>query len=342
MCVNPQISPPLLLGSDSSVSSGAAAWHSAQNFPFSPAQPSPAQPSHDQLPLTAVLIVQEKEQMGGKHQRGGPPQLGAGGGEGPGSPPTPGKEQPDSKSCEAGLKPDLGTFATKLKVEPGDSPHSTAAPEPGLACNPRLGGLEPEHQLTSPGHYAAPGPGKEECLGGGHGPAHPGMAAMAGLEHHGGLVPGDPVTMCHNFSVDSIMTTSVSRDPSPDTYRGYPGPGQVGPSSPGAGHQYNCLYPGPGGGTSLEELSSMTAACLSQQMSGMPVPGYPRPSWYAMPHPAADQTFPHPGAAPRQPDYFEPLGKAPSPLPAGGCADQGPYRSPSYRTNYYSQDCEKY
>ena len=90
----------------------------------------------------------------------------------------------------------------------------------------------------------------------------------------------------------------------------------------------------------------MTAACLSNQsgMGGL----YSRPSWYTMPPghspsniltPGPDQTFPQ-----TRPEYFDPIGKAPSPLPGPGCGagDQGPYRSPTYRTNYYPQDCEKY
>ena len=115
--------------------------------------------------------------------------------------------------------------------------------------------------------------------------------------------------------------------------------GNVSPSYPA------CLYPGQ---TSLEELSSMTAACLSSQ-GNMTTGLYPRPNWYTMPgHHSPSNIGP---AATDQPfsqarEYFEPLGKAPSPIPAGcgGGGDQvtAGYRSPSYRTNYYPQDCEKY
>merc|ERR1719336_3007824 len=158
----------------------------------------------------------------------------------------------------------------------------------------------------------------------------------------------DNTGQCNNFSVDSIMTTG-SRDGSPVSHDNVQLPPHTGAYRPGGWSSAGgnsppsypaCLYPGPGQ-TSLEELSSMTAACLNNQsqMSSL----YSRTSWYTMPghHSPSnivnpDQTFPQPRA-----DYFEPLGKAPSPLPSSGC-DQVPYRSPTYRTSYYSQDCEKY
>ncbi len=310
-------------------------------------------------------------------QRGGG-QLSAGGGGELGGPlgapegslsPTPTKRTPDSsgsgssgaKKCESGLKSDLGgNFTTKLKIEPGDSPHGdlTASghgmTEAELTAR-RLASLSENSDHLSPrkepgamgmagAHYGDKYGliGKEECglgVAGGH-PGHPGMAmSLEPNLHH----LTDPSVSCNNFSVDSIMTT-VSRDGSPDRLdmAGYRG----GPWAPGPGHSPSypaCLYPGPGGQTSLEELSSMTAACLSNQsgMGGL----YPRPSWYSMPghHSPSnivnpDQTFPQ-----TRPEYFDPIGKAPSPLPAGcGEGEQGAYRSPTYRTNYYPQDCEKY
>ena len=315
--------------------------------------------------------------MGSKqhgHRGGGGGQqlssVGGGGGEllGGGSPPTPHKRTPDlaAKKCDSGLKSDLGNFTTKLKIEPGDSsPHDCGLTDAELTAR-RLAALSDSDHLSPrkdgmippipPPHYSDKyGVGgvisKEECLSGPHG--HPGPMSGMSLEpnlHH----LSDPSVTCNNFSVDSIMTTGGSRDSSPQPPpgplpTGGPGPDQVSgyrghaPWGSANGHSPTypaCLYPGPGQ-TSLEELSSMTAACLNNQsqMSSL----YSRTSWYTMPghHSPSnivnpDQTFPQPRA-----DYFEPLGKAPSPLPSSGC-DQVPYRSPTYRTSYYSQDCEKY
>ena len=297
-----------------------------------------------------------KQQHG---QRGGGQLSAAGGGEaggGGGGPlgqeteslsPAPAKRAPDTsglaKRCEPGLKSDLGgNFQhTKLKTEPGDSPHShdlgPGMSEAELSAR-RLASLSDSDHLSprkegamlvgGPGHYGVIG--KEECGLAGH-PGHPGMAmSLEPNLHH----LTDPGVGCNNFSVDSIMTTS--RDGSPtglqqDTggYRTSWTAGGNSPSYPA------CLYPGQ---TSLEELSNMTAACLNNQnqMGSL----YPRPSWYSIPGhhspsnlPPPDQPFPQPR------EYFEPLGKAPSPIQA---CDQVPYRSPSYRTNYYSQECDKY
>ena len=218
------------------------------------------------IPLTALpcvqtvhplLIVQEKEQMA--KQRGGG-QLSAGGEVGGplGAPegslsPTPTKRTPDSsgaKKCESGLKADLGgNFTTKLKIEPGDSPHGdlgasgNGMTEAELTAR-RLASLSDNSDHLSPRkepggmvmtHYGDKYGliGKEECgLGVAAHPGHPGHPGMAmSLEpnlHH----LTDPSVSCNNFSVDSIMTT-VSRDGSPDRldmagYRGGPwAPGPV-------------------------------------------------------------------------------------------------------------------
>ena len=283
------------------------------------------------------------------------------------SPPSPTKRTPDSasKKCDSGLKSDLGNFTTKLKIEPGesvDSPHdcglANGITDQELTAR-RLAHLSDSEHLSPrkegmgvPAHYDKYGlVSKEECLPGHPGHGHPVSMAMS-LEpnlHH----LTDPNVSCNNFTVDSIMTTG-SRDgsPQPGAGVGHPGGGdQVSGAmsgyrgAPWGGNSPTyptCLYPGPGQ-TSLEELSSMTAACLSSQtqMSSL----YSRPSWYTMPAPGhhspsnivnnPDQSFP-------QREYFEPLGKAPSPIQSGCSGDQVPYRSPSYRTNYYSQDCEKY
>eukprot|EP00090_Calanus_glacialis_P030206 TRINITY_DN48667_c0_g1_i1.p1 TRINITY_DN48667_c0_g1~~TRINITY_DN48667_c0_g1_i1.p1 ORF type:complete len:479 (-),score=68.40 TRINITY_DN48667_c0_g1_i1:331-1767(-) len=295
----------------------------------------------------------EKEQMG--KQRG---QLsassandgGAGGGGPlgePGSPPTPTKRTPDSaKKCDSQLKPDLANFAplgqAKLKIEPGESPSGCgmdmgdaeltarrlAALSDSDPLSPRKDGM-----LPPPPHYTEKyGIGKEESHN--HLLPHPSMSmSLEPNLHH----LTDPSGNCNNFSVDSIMTTS--RD-------GSPGAGDTRVSSlPEMGynrswgntsptHYPTCLYPSQ---TSLEELSTMTAACLSNQNQ---MSLYSRPSWYTMPgHHSPNSIVPPEQTFPQARDYFDPIGKAPSPIQA---CDQGPYRSPPYRTSYYAQDCEKY
>ena len=280
-----------------------------------------------------------EEGMGGG-MGGGGPLLGPE----PPSPSSPSKRTPDlGKKCEPGLKSDLShsssssSFTPKLKTEPVEPAGPLCEAE--LSAR-RLAALSDhsEHlsgrkeSLLGPGPHYGLGKEEDQCRLAPHHLAHSNMAAM-GLEpnlHH----LTDPGVGCNNFSVDSIMTTS--RDGSPtglqqDTggYRTSWTAGGNSPSYPA------CLYPGQ---TSLEELSNMTAACLNNQnqMGSL----YPRPSWYSIPGhhspsnlPPPDQPFPQPR------EYFEPLGKAPSPIQA---CDQVPYRSPSYRTNYYSQECDKY
>ena len=312
-----------------------------------------------------LLIVQEKEGGLGKghHHRGGGGQLSSGGplGSHPASPDTPAKQCPETgamagKKCE--LKTDCTSFSSpKLKVEPGDSPHDSCG---GLATMSdaelaarRLVAMTEAADHLSPrkdgsmvvggGHY---GVGKEECLPHGHSMT---MSMEPNLHH---LAPGEQPGTCNSFSVDSIMTTSREGSPVSGQHSSDPvqlpphsGSGGYRPVAPWGGHSPTyptCLYPGAPGQTSLEELSSMTAACLSNQtqMSSL----YSRPSWYTMPgHHSPNNIGPSEPTFPQSRDYFEPLGKAPSPLPAGCAADQMPYRSPTYRTNYYQpQDCEKY
>jgi len=177
----------------------------------------------------------------------------------------------------------------------------------------------------------------------------------------------DPTNTCHNFSVDSLMTSREagglinSRDgsglmaprdgsglmatregsPTQDGRSSLPDMGYSrswGNISPGHGGHYPspCLYPT--SQTSLEELSSMTAACLPP-----PSHSYSRPSWYSMPggH-SPSSIIPDQQTFSQSRDYFDSVpGKAPSPGP--GPCQQVPYRSPPYRTPYYeAQDCAKY
>ena len=279
-----------------------------------------------------------KQRGGQLSSVGGGGEEGLGGGMGgplgpePPSPSTPSKRTPDpAKKCDSGLKSDLSQFTGKLKTEPGESPVMSE----GEVSARRLAALsDSEHLPLSPRKEVVGGPhysvGKEECLPPHH-LAHGNMANMA-LEpnlHH----LTDPAIACNNFSVDSIMTTSRDGSPSGGQegggYRTGWGGGGNSPSYPA------CLYPGQ---TSLEELSNMTAACLSNQnqMGSL----YPRPSWYTIPGPHSPTNIP-PGdqAFPQPREYFEPLGKAPSPIHG---MEQVPYRSPTYRTNYYSQECDKY
>ena len=280
----------------------------------------------------------------GKQRGGQLSSVGGGGEEGPGggmggplgpeppSPSTPSKRTPDlGKKCEPvgpGLKSDLShSFTPKLKTEPGEpaGPLCEALSDHSEHLSPRKEGL-----LGPSAHYGV-GKEEEQCRLPAHHLGHGNMAAM-GLEPNLHQLT-DPGVGCNNFSVDSIMTTS--RDGSPTTvhetggYRTSWAAGGNSPSYPA------CLYPGQ---TSLEELSNMTAACLNNQnqMGSL----YPRPSWYTIPGHHSPNNLPpqdQPFSQPRE--YFEPLGKAPSPIQA---CDQVPYRSPSYRTNYYSQECEKY
>ena len=278
---------------------------------------------------------------------------GGGGGGGPlgepGSPPTPAKRTPDSaKKCDPQLKPDLTSFAplgqAKLKIEPGESPGGGGCGmdlvEAELTAR-RLGvvgdgdPLSPRN-IPPPPHYIEKyGIGKEEAQS--HLlPHHPTMAmSLEPTLHH----LTDPTgNNCNNFSVDSIMTTSRDGSPGAGDTRvsSIPEMGGYnrswGNSSPT--HYPTCLYPGQ---TSLEELSSMTAACLSNQnQMGL----YPRPSWYTMPgHHSPNSVVPTDQSFPQARDYFEPVGKAPSPIQS---CEQGPYRSPPYRTSYYAQECDKY
>ena len=254
--------------------------------------------------------------------------------------PSPAKGRDVSRKTKQ--EPDLhNTFPPlqggKLKVEPGEGDVVGS----GLTDDGH-GGLSPSREMLPPAphHY---GLGKEEVLG--HLGSHHHLPSM-GIEAanlHPHLVPTDPgAGTCNNFSVDSIMTNSRDGSPGergqlalPDMSNYGRPPAWSSPSSP-SHYPASCLY-NPGQ-TSLEELSNMTAACLSNQnqMGSL----YPRPSWYTIPGhhspsniPPADQAFPQPR------EYFEPLGKAPSPIQA---CEQVPYRSPSYRTNYYSQECDKY
>ena len=245
-------------------------------------------------------------------------------------------------SRKAKQEPDLPPFPPlsggKLKVEPGDEVSQAA----GLG--EEAGGMSPGREMLAP-HTPHYGLGKEEVLGQLHTSHHlSSMGLDPALHHH---LTTDPIAAtCNNFSVDSIMT--ASRDGSPGE-RGQVLPDMSGygrsaawppPSSP-SHYPASCLYPG---NTSLEELSSMTAACLSSQgqMSGL----YPRPSWYAMPGHHSPNSLLAPGdqgpgafPGPQRQDYFEAPGKPPSPGPE--C--EGPYRSPQpYRTSYYGQECDKY
>ena len=128
--------------------------------------------------------------------------------------------------------------------------------------------------MLIPGHYSDKYSlvSKEEC--------HNMTMAMEPNLHH----LADNTGQCNNFSVDSIMTTG-SRDGSPVSHDNVQLPPHTGAYRPGGWSSAGgnsppsypaCLYPGPGQ-TSLEELSSMTAACLSNQSSMGSL--YPRPSW---------------------------------------------------------------
>ena len=245
--------------------------------------------------------------------------------------PAKGRERKAKQEPELAFPPLQGG---KLKVEPGEGE--------GLAGLGEEGGLSPTRgeMLPPATHYSL---GKEEVVGQ-LGPHHhlPAMGLDPGLAH----LPTDPSVSCNSFSVDSIMTNS--RDGSPgERGVGQPLPdmGSYGraaawssPSSPSTAHHYpaSCLYPGQ---TSLEELSNMTAACLSSQgqMGGL----YARQPWYAMPGSHSPSALlPEHAAFPRA-EYFEPAAGKPG-SPGAECEVQG-YRSPGpYRTGAYYQDCEKY
>jgi hypothetical protein len=237
---------------------------------------------------------------------------------------------PGKRERKAKQEPELAAFpgglgaGGKLKVEPGEGEGL-----PGLG---EEGGLSPGRELLPPGpHYSL---GKEEGL-----PQLPHHLPAMGLEPLQGHIGTDPAAACNSFSVDSIMT--ASRDGSPGDRGQLPDMASYGrapawsPASP-SHYPASCLYPGQ---TSLEELSSMTAACLSGQgqMGGL----YRGGPWYAMPgHPSPNSLLP-PGEHapfPQRSDYFEAAPKPPSPGPE--C--EGPYRSPGYRTSYYGQECDKY
>lgn len=267
--------------------------------------------------------------------------------------PSPAKGRDVSRKTKQ--EPDLhNTFPPlqggKLKVEPGEGDVVGS----GLTDDGH-GGLSPSREMLPPAphHY---GLGKEEVLG--HLGSHHHLPSM-GIEAanlHPHLVPTDPgAGTCNNFSVDSIMTNSRDGSPGergqlalPDMSNYGRPPAWSSPSSP-SHYPASCLY-NPGQ-TSLEELSNMTAACLSSngQMSSL----YARqPPWYAMPgqhSPNSSTILPtnpsnEHGTTFPQREYFDPAPKPPSPGPE--C--EGPYRSPGpYRTSYYQQqhpqqDCEKY
>ena len=322
--------------------------------------------------------VQEKEALLAKsrgqqlHADGGPagsppgPNNAGGGGphhhhhhhqsRGAASPPSPSKR--DGKKCESPMKHELGGMVgmypptSKMKIEPGDSPG-------GLDC----GGLQDGRLMDQ----AINSPGKDDGVGGGGGGLLPAGHAYLGKEevpphllghlHHmsgmsldpsiqqmseaggGGGGGGGSTAICNNFSVDSLMTT-VGREGggSPVDNRLAALQDMSGYSS--SHYPPSCLYPA---NSSLEELSNMTAAaaCLPQTLMSPP---YSRPNWYSMPgghSPTAaggggqDQVYPPPH---QSREYFEPLGKPPSP---SSCSVAPPYRTPPYRT-YYPQECEKY
>lgn len=237
-------------------------------------------------------------------------------------PPPPGKRPLDSKKCESPLKHELSSVypTSKMKIEPGDSPGD---------C-----GMQDGRLMDHPTHS----PGKEDLLPPSHAylgkdevPAH-----LLGHHLHMSGMSLEPSIQqmsetggagCNNFSVDSLMTT-VREGGSPDN--------RLAALQDMSGYSHyppSCLYPA---NTSLEELSNMTAACIPQTLMSPP---YSRPNWYSMPggHSPTnqDQVYPLPSHQSRE--YFDPLGKPPSP----SACSVAPYRTPPYRS-YYPQECEKY
>ena len=161
--------------------------------------------------------------------------------------------------------------------------------------------------------------GKEET--GGHLLNH---VQIPGMDPSGLQVMSEVPGGCNNFSVDSLMTSREAGGGSPVDNR------LAGlQDMSGYSHYAPCLYPT---NSSLEELSNMTAACIPQ---GLMAPPYSRPNWYSMP--GGHSPTNHEQSYPQPREYFDPLGKPPSPSPCS----QAPYRSPPYRA-YYPQDCEKY
>ena len=240
----------------------------------------------------------------------------------------------DPKKCESSplkheLYPPLGT--SKLKIEPGDSPGAVGGDSCGMTDEMtarRI--LGPPH---SPGKDIGLLPsshgymGKEEV-----GPQLLNHVHIPGMDPSGGGLQAMSEVLgggCNNFSVDSLMTSREGGSPVDNRLT----TAQLQDMSGYSHHYAPCLYPS---NSSLEELSNMTAACIPQ---GLMAPPYSRPNWYSMP--GGNSPTHHEQAYPPQTrEYFDPLGKPPSP----SACSQVPYRTPPYRTYYphNPQECDKY